>query len=191
MRILLDCDGVIADFVSHACETIFEEDGAFFRPEDFKHWDLSRTLDIDQRAVLEEATCSKHWCYRIPVYEGAQNFVERLKDLGDVRALTAAVGNSKHWINERKWWLADHMSIPEKHVVFCPTDEKRFHFGDVLIEDRLETCIAWADRWTNIEARPRTTAILIDRPWNSGPTPFGVYRVHSYNEALELIEGMS
>ena len=192
LRILCDIDGVVADFVSAACHTI-DPNGDAYVPEDFKHWDMSKTLTIAAQDILDVATCEQHWCYRIPEYQGSRNFMKRLKELGDVRALTAAVGNSKHWINERKAWLYECSGIVEKHIVFCPGEEKQFHSGDVLIEDRLETCVQWAARWRD----PKDTgydggrAILIDRPWNRGPCTPGVFRAYNYDAALLMIKGMT
>lgn len=193
MRILLDVDGVVANFMSRVCSAIFASEGTFYTPSDFRKWDLSATLSSEEQASVKLATWEKHWCYLIRPYEGAREFADQLRTLGDVRAVTAAMSRSPYWHRERRTWLADRVSIPEEHVVFCPGEEKTYHDGDVLIEDRLETCIAWkayrGDRvYNNI---PTCKAILIDRPWNQGDTPFGVYRVHSYAEAIELIKGMT
>lgn len=113
--------------------------------------------------------------------------MEELQELGDVRILTAAVGDSFYWINERKAWLKDYYGVDQEHIIFCPGTEKQFVFGDILIEDRLDTCVQWVARWSVQTKFLNSKAILIDRPWNQGNTPFGVYRVRSYNEALEIV----
>lgn len=172
-------DGVLADFVGHACETV----GGYF-PGDFTSWKLEDTLDPLSAEQLRKATCEKKWCYRIPEYNGAGFFMNDLMSLGDVRILTAAVGDSDHWIAERKLYLNHHFGIDQEDIVFCPGKEKRFHFGDFLIEDRLDTCKDFANQWGHFGSK----ALLIDRPWNQGPTPLGVYRCSSYAEILELIK---
>lgn len=186
MRILCDVDGVLADFVYHACTTINKKMPHIvpYLPAHFTSWQLEETLSPYAAEVLREATCKKGWCDTIPPYKQSTDFFHELKKEGDVRVLTAAVGDSDHWIVERKAWLKFWFSVDQEDIVFCPGKEKRFHFGDLLIEDRLDTCKDFANQWGHFGSK----ALLIDRPWNQGATPFGVYRCSSYAEILELIK---
>lgn len=161
--------------------------GSAYCQADFTTWKLEETLSPCAAKVLRDATLTEGWCVTIPWYENVQGFMGELFELGDVRILTAAVGDSDHWINERKAGLQGTFGFDQNEIIFCPGPEKQFVFGDILIEDRLDTCVQWAARWSVQTKFLNSKAILIDRPWNQGNTPFGVYRVSSYNEALELI----
>lgn len=183
--ILTDVDGVLADFVLRACKTIFTDIGEHYKPSDFSHFEMAKTLTPAAQGILRHATCAKYWCESIPEYDGAFEFVEGLRKVGHVVALTAAVGDSDHWITERKEWLRELYGFTQEEIIFCPGPLKQYVAGAFLIEDRLDTCTQWA-LWNFVRGGK---ALLIDRPWNQGPTGLGVYRVHSYNEALALIEG--
>lgn len=181
--ILTDVDGVLADFVGHACKTIYNTIGEAYTPRDFEYFEMSKTLSDEAVKVLHQATCTQYWCSGMPAYVGASEFISALRDIGDVVALTAAVGSSDHWINERKEWLAEGFGFIQEELIFCPGPLKQYVAGNILIEDRLDTCTQWAER------NDTGIALLCNQPWNQGPTPFGVYRVSSYREALALIEG--
>lgn len=181
--ILTDVDGVLANFVSHACKTIYTDIGEHYKPTDFTDWELAKTLSVKAQDALRHATCTKYWCESIPEYDGAFEFIQALRDIGDVVALTAAVGDSDHWITERKAWLGEGFGFLQEELIFCPGPLKKYVAADILIEDRLDTCTQWANR------NDTGMALLCNQPWNQGPTPFGVYRVSSYREALALIEG--
>ncbi len=54
---------------------------------------------------------------------------------------------------------------------------------DVLIEDELHVAAATAST-----AAP---VLLFDRPWNQGPAPRGVTRVHTWDQVLRSVEAMA
>ena len=184
MKILLDIDGVVADFVGHLCNTLSTY-GLHYAPAAFTDWDIAETLSKTAFEHFKFAINSKYWCEAMPGYELHDGFLSILCHDHQVVALTAATESSEYWFNERLRW---NKSRGIKKTIFCPSTEKADHCGDVLIEDNLLTATQWAAKWVApSDIFGSRKALLINRPWNRGPTPFGVYRVSSYNEALELI----
>jgi len=118
------------------------------------------------------------FCAGIPWYPGAQAFLNSLKMLGDVIAVTAPYKDGRTWQYERARWLAPYI----KRQIH--TAHKELIGGDVLIEDSLEI----AERWQ--KAHPSGIAILTDRPWNQGESGRAI-RVTSYVDALEAVRAVS
>jgi|SRR5882672_378803 len=177
--ILLDVDGVIANFIARACRTIVLVTGERYAPQDFKSWDLKETLSAQDMRVLDMAMKTYGWCASILNYGAAAEFVRELKGLGEVIALTAPL-ESEFWLNERKAWLKD---IGISDVIFCSGKNKPRVAADFLIEDNLQTVNQWAENNDG-------DALLLDRPWNQGETHPYVTRCDDYRNVLNAIVGI-
>ncbi len=186
MIVLTDVDGVLADFVGGLC-TALALRGFLRTPSSIQHWDLSLSLGPEELRAAHDAMSSPGFCYGLAWHEGARRFLHELHGLAEVHALTAPFRNGSTWIQERMSWLAG--DIHAERVHFVSGKYKHLVRGDVLLEDHPETAYAWC------EAHPNGVALLIDQPWNRpGSKEWHVhrnlYRVESFNRALEIVEGM-
>ncbi len=179
MNILLDVDGVLGDFPSCALRWV---NGANPRKpvtlEEVDQHDILKALGLDQLQERFDRWCiDTELCRHMPVYEGAQEFVEKLRAMGDLIIVTSPYANVPTWCHARLAWLSEHFNIHKRDVVFCK--RKDLVRGHVLIDDKLENCEAFAGSGQHRDA------IVFDRPWNrSGKLP----RARSYAEALALVE---
>lgn len=188
ITIALDVDGVLADLTGRFCSYL-RETGAYnpeirgnLTPEDFKVYSLAATLNPAERRCLDIFSHLSGACTSIPWYLGARAFVETLKDMGEVFAVTAP-WHAPTWASERVQWLSP--VIDSAHVVSCRAEAKPFTCAaaDVFIEDHPGTLASWLHT-----CKPGAAAILIDRPWNrDAPQNPRIHRVFSLAEAARLV----
>lgn len=179
MGICLDVDGVLGDFPSAALRWL---NGRAVGPSAFTidqidQHDILKALGLeDLQDHFDQWCIDTEVCRHLPVYEGAQEFVEKLRGLGELLIVTSPYGAVPHWMHARLGWLKEHFGIDKRDVVFCK--RKEVVRGHVLIDDKLENCEAFAG------SGQFRTAIVFDRPWNRGGN---LPRAKSYAEALAAV----
>lgn len=160
MRILVDCDGVLSDFVSevlrfdgyaHARSSItdFNIFRAWGQPD---RWPAFNTFISQQHRVLGMLT-----------EPGSEEFVKALRQLGEVAVCTSPYKGAPFWIPERLEWLERHFGFKPDDV--CVWSRKHWVQADVLIDDALHNALAYPGR-----------VLLLDQPWNQGELPLHVTR---------------
>lgn len=174
--ILLDCDGVLCDFVGGVIDVL----GVGAR-EDFTSLYMRDVLDHGSLREVEEAIRTPGWCYRLEPYDGAFSFVKDLKTWADVQIVTTPYLAHSTWCDERLQWLGVQMGVPNIDVTF--THWKQLVHGDVLVEDSLDNIEQWQFR-----NRPLTRPIVIDQPWNRITSTAHYTRVPNLQEAYEVLE---
>lgn len=171
ITILLDIDGVIADWTSHAIRTI----GAPISHEDVGSYNLSDHLPEQLKRDVGRLSYRAGFCRGIMPYPGATSYLRALRQLGRVVALTVN-SPGPYWPAERSEWLENY-GFAARDIVLCEASSEKFSYpGDVLIEDNPETLdqrVGWVQ--------------LFDRPWNRHATRHA--RVTSYAESLSDIRG--
>lgn len=183
-RILLDVDGVLADF--HAATNAFlASAGGPHLPSN--SWTLRDSLSSEQR-VQWEPFMEKKWrepgfCSGIPMFPGSLEAVNRLRDIAEVIFVTAPLGESAHWMWERQVWLEEHLNADNRSVVL--THAKWVCQGDVLVDDKLSNLIEWQHH------NPQGTAVLWDHgyAWNE-PVPSTIVRTKSWDDVVSLLESL-
>lgn len=170
-RILVDCDGVLADFNGAVC----------------KHFDkpLSSVTDWDY---------AKAWGYEPKEFWGVQMAFTRepgfwlaldpmrnvgvamamLRELGEVIVVTSPMKGATTWCHERLLWLSTYAGVARNEVVI--TGRKDLVKGDVLIDDGPHNLA---------DVAPHMMTIAIDTPYNQGVSV--TYRVTNIIEAAEAL----
>jgi 5'(3')-deoxyribonucleotidase len=157
-RLLLDVDGVLADFLTPSLEVLRTLTGKSFRTEDFPYWDLFRVVDPKWEAPFFRALGQPGVARSLEVYPGAQQGVARLHEMVDVYIVTTQLRGSPTWTHDREVWLQTHFSIPSHRVVH--TSAKHLCTGEVFVDDRPENVLRWS------KAHPKGIGLLWDAPWN-------------------------
>ncbi len=184
-RVLLDCDGILFDFVTPALKIIKEVTGIVATAEDITEWDMMAGLGLTKRQGGEcyDRMRDEGYCRNLPVYPGAQEGVDALLRFCDVHPVTAPFF-SKTWVHERDGALKNYFGFSRQDVVH--TSAKHLVSGDYLVDDKTDTLIAWhAEHITR-------HAVLWDHPYNrvmpTWPTPDPYhYRVKNWRELIDLI----
>lgn len=154
--ILVDCDGVLCDFVSGFLEEL-NKMGHQFTPDDIDCWDIPSALNIDRRLFYDIAE-KEGFCEGLKPYPGAEEEIVSLRNFGKVIVATAPIWSSRTWSYERALWLQRHFGFKTDEIIYA--SEKRRIQGDILIEDK-ETALL---RWLNADVSRQ--GFLWARPWN-------------------------
>lgn len=157
--ILIDCDGVLADFFG-ACQFLAEDLGIVLCP---KEYDFMQSLDSKHKAKLVTEINRQGFCANIWTYDGAIRLVNKLRHLAAARFGTTLVCVTSPWVTgpswdwERRAWLRDWFRFETEQIIFCKN--KWLVNGSILIEDS-DTNLA---EWLIYTGKP---SIRISRPWN-------------------------
>lgn len=179
--ILLDCDGVLADFSALALRIIEEETGLKYLPEDIPRWDIFESLGLPQIwEAFGERAQNIGLCASIKPYAEAIKEVQKLTNKYEVLIVTAPV-DALPWMYERAHWLEEHFGIPRKKVIFAHA--KQYVQGDVLVDDKPDNVIVWS------EANPNGIAVLWEHPYNRDvELPKGIIRTSDWNELHSILK---
>jgi 5'(3')-deoxyribonucleotidase len=125
--IFLDMDGVIADLETHAHNTnMFKDDGK-----------------------LDYGSLNAAWWAGIPKFPGAKSFYNALKNLGEVRFLTAPVPDSSCFQGKAQWisktFLPERGRFSLLDLIICRGKDKDLlaRSYSILIDDRIDNVNAW------------------------------------------------
>lgn len=150
-RVLLDCDGVLSDFVGGWLKLINAQHGTSFVLDDVTGWDVCESLGIPagpQRSATKKliADCP-NFAQKHDVLPGALDGVGRLREIADVYIVTSPWNSHPTWTHDREAWLKKHFDFPHSRVVH--TGAKHLVCGDMLVDDKTDTCDAWRAAWPN------------------------------------------
>lgn len=144
-RVLLDVDGVLADFVGPALSLVEEATGRKYTREDVTAFDFAASLGLSlaEAALVKKAISYRaNWWSTLPVIDGAIDGVERLRSVSDVYVLTSPWNSCPTWLHEREGWLKKHFGIPHSHILVGSA--KHLVAGDMLVDDKTETLREWS-----------------------------------------------
>lgn len=150
---LLDVDGVIADFVGTTFRQFGLLTGAMLPDAVCTSWDVLGLPEIaPHRDLVRAWWTSENWCLRMDEYTDAIAPVCHLLGIADVEFVTTPFP-SKFWHSERDEWLRRRFG---RSVGVTFTHRKDRIVGDFLVDDKPKTI----DEWKH------GTGVLWRRPWN-------------------------
>jgi 5'(3')-deoxyribonucleotidase len=184
--LLLDVDGIVANYHLSYLWLARQETGRIYSPEDITDWDIAKALDLsgaEKKQVESEldAPGCADWILPIP---GAVEAVLELDSVYHVSFATTTRRQSQTWDYDRREWLERHFGTDLGSRVHF-TEYKADIAADVFVDDNLGNVTTWSD------ANPGGTGLLWDRPWNRGTNvdPFRINAWGSVRVALEAYEG--
>jgi 5'(3')-deoxyribonucleotidase len=181
---LCDVDGVLGDFPIEALSFC----NRYGRTSDMRPWvleditehDILKSLQLDHlQDRFDVHMEDSDFCRHMPLYDGAQDFVESLKSLGDLVIVTASYGAVRGWESARRAWLLEHFGIRKRDVVFAT--RKELVAGNFFLDDKLKNIDPWVHAWGR-----QGIGVVFDRPWNQGIQ----FRVNSFDAALKVATGL-
>jgi len=180
--VLLDVDGILADFITPALAEVTKLTGKSYNHDDVRQWDIMGSLAIPDD-VAERAYANMRregFCATMAVYPGAVSGVEHLKGVCDLYVVTSPLGGP-HWAHEREEWLWQHFQIPGKRVI--STSAKYKCAGDVLVDDKTANLAKWRG------AHPRGCAVRWNALANSNDSWEGT-ATDDWNELRGIVVGL-
>lgn len=177
MRIGIDIDGVISDFVFEFNKLVLIKFNYPLREDEIYLHDLYLVLGINQDECLEliEITLKKD----LNLVEDAKRVLDLIKKHNEIYLLTARSDKFKETTIK---WLKRKL-IPFDKILFLNEGEKyscKENF-DIIIEDCLKDAINWRKKVKYV--------IIFDRPWNKTlDVKKQLIRVKNWAEILKKIE---
>jgi len=155
-RILVDVDGVIADFVTAYLDTYKELGGVV--PDDFEwtHWDSMQ--DLPDAHLTRHVWQDPELFLRPEPYPGAIDALKKMDSRYDVRIVTCV---PHLHIYARNLWFAQHAPFIHRKGQLIFTADKSLIRGDIFVDDYLPHVYAW------LKVNEHT-GVIINRPWNKG-----------------------
>jgi 5'(3')-deoxyribonucleotidase len=165
VRINVDCDGVLSDFVRKAHDVVGSL--GFRRPlrHETDHWKLHECDWFTFNSALNPGFAGHFWrAMRAPGVARDMRPTPALPELvslfraieADVTVVTAPMRDSTSWASERVEWLAWCLNYP--HEIVLSRHKERFG-ADLFLDDHEENCAKWQ------AAHPRGQAILWRTPY--------------------------
>jgi len=178
-RVLLDCDGVIADFLTPFLHYVNHFGRTSHTLSEMSKWDLYESFSVPQdiRDLVDAKINEEGFAQTLSLYPGAQDGVAALQAIADVYVVTSP-WSSPTWNHDRRLWLKKHFDIGGDHLI--ATRAKHVCAGDVLIDDKTSTL----ERWN--ECHPRGLPIRWAGPNNYATSYVGI-TVGNWSETLQLI----
>lgn len=188
-RVMLDVDGVLADYTSRAVAWVNETCGTTYTANDVRGPDILKALNVPKEAIGQfwyDISTTPGWCYELNPYPWARQVVRALESHPNVEELTICTSpiSGKHWAGERLQWLYDHLCIPMNRVVMA-THKAKYVQGDILLDDSIKHVTEWA-------ALPGRHSFLWLMPWNQDEKlQDGVYRASDLDVLLAQLESLA
>jgi len=197
LRVLLDMDGVIANFYNGFATYLNENYGCTLDPNaepesyPFSNWGGGvDKIDFDQasRSWIEQGGFGK-----LPAFDGTEEFVKELMKICNVYVVTARIGdwdqkftpemkatikeNTFEWL-ERHNILTDKLFFTHEKVPFCQENGI-----SVMIEDKMSTALEGSKNGIH--------TILMNRGYNGSQIDrFKIYRAFNFDEAINQLQKM-
>jgi len=167
MRVLVDVDGVLADFVGAylcvASDEYFRATGnaRLFSRDEVTDWDICSGLGIGEiRDAVNSRVSAPGFANSLDTIDPMVQMVNNLiaEESGEIVFVTSPWKSSPTWKRDRLAWLECHFGDAGRNVIF--TGEKYGVRGDIMIDDRYENLVSWKSE------NPNGVAIIASQPWN-------------------------
>jgi 5'(3')-deoxyribonucleotidase len=145
--VLLDVDGVLADFEQQLCNRLRSELGwataksIINKIQQRTSWDFKDILTSAENKIVW-ALLAEPFAGDMPLIEGAKNLVSALTAYGhEILCVSSPWISNPTWEHDRRYWLKKHFGIG--HRQFISTSVKHHVDGDVLIDDKPSHVETW------------------------------------------------
>lgn len=156
MRLLLDCDGVIADWTGAVAEVVRKHGGVLDEHSWFERGDLPAAI---RNKVMAEIA-APGFCFKFAPLPGAKEAVAELLAAGCEVHFVTSLWDCPTWVYDRNRWLRKHGFAKKAPAGVTYTKDKWVVKGDIFVDDKIGNVVNWSIAW------PNGTAILWAQKWN-------------------------
>lgn len=141
MRILLDCDGVLANFVEAALHHVndLHPERKDHTSRDVGHWEIESLLPDHLHAEFHDRITAPGFCRDIRPYRGVGAVLDLRAAGHEVAIVTSPLDGADTWIMERAAWIRKYFGDLE--VAFAK-DKSSFD-GDIFVDDNPGHVTEW------------------------------------------------
>lgn len=179
LRIALDVDGVLANFIAGALGVVEEVTGRRYAEADVTLWDYTKALNLSPTeggAVKAAIGARRGFAESLEPYPEALQGVRRLREWGDVFCVTSPWESNPWWRAEREAWCLQHFGIGAVHHAH----DKTGYEADIFVDDKPAHVSAWKAAW------PHRTAVFLRSPCKAEEVPQGAHGMYSWDEICAL-----
>jgi 5'(3')-deoxyribonucleotidase len=146
MLTLIDCDGVIANFDKMFYTVLKDEFNIDFDADQDQQWDYFNHPQVKaiKNDVWKYILGTKGLIRGLEQYDYTQEFLAKLREIGDVECVTSVVSGG-YYADERIMWLIEEAGF-ERYDIHLSYKKHRIK-GDVFIDDKPDNVVKWADAW--------------------------------------------
>ena len=156
--ILVDVDGVLADFVSEVLDFINNEHKLNLTHQHVTEFHIQKCFSAYWNESTDKFINSSGFASRLKILPGAQESIEELRKEGHkILFVTSPLAANPTWCYDRFEWLSKHFGVTWKDVIFA--HQKCHVQGATLIDDRFKSIKEWS-------SFNKKTSILFEQPWN-------------------------
>lgn len=138
MRVLLDCDDVLADF----CGSIRDRCKPELDLGTVSEWDMFKYFRREERDYAFKTLEDPAFCRAMPLVADSQRAVARLDSFGfDIYCVTTPFKKCREWENARRDWIEEYFPGLFRDVIFC--DDKFLIRGDFFVDDKPQNLVKW------------------------------------------------
>jgi hypothetical protein len=185
MKIGIDLDDVLAEFVSPLLRFINERYGTSYKKEDVTDYRLEKVWEC----TPEEAIRRLNMFYRSAYFEDLPPMPgsnEGIKYLYKHNNLFIITSRPPFLQEETREWISTYFPCTFLDIIHTSSKNRKLTKAEIchalgvslLIEDRLETALR-ASQVTNV--------FLYDQPWNQSDLPPNIHRVRNWEEVIESL----
>lgn len=179
MRIILDQDQVICDWMQRILEWYNEDKKTAFTKKDIKAWNVVMNLGEHSEDFLRSAMRYPELYRDLDAIEGAIKGIKKLIDDGhDVIIATAVPKCAGIAYHGKLEWIRRNMPFFPLNN-FVAIQRKDLLMGDVLLDDGIHNLVPFA--------KTGKMTVVFDCPWNEG-FEGATRRVKHWNEFLSFID---
>jgi 5'(3')-deoxyribonucleotidase len=176
MKIYLDIDGVLADFVSGAFKAFGREDMTW--PPNAS--DISEVLGVSMKDFYKRLEdLGEDFWFNLEKYPWSDRLVAELQKIGDVYLVTSPTLDP-HCASGKMMWIRKHYpALYADKVILMRSKEMLKAKGNVLIDDSVANCTAFikVGGW----------AMMFKQPWNIAGFDSSFDRVEDTISALHRV----
>lgn len=167
MRVLVDMDEVVCDFVGEFCKRVGR------KREEVTTFDVSDCLGIERKRFCEVISDPTFFRSLDPI-EGALDGLKAVRDAGHELVVVTTISDDVTGSYDAKLdWLKAHLPWFDVHTSFVTAKRKSLVRGDLLLDDNVK----------NLRKFPGV-AVAMARPWN---VEFDGARVDSWPQFVDLL----
>jgi 5'(3')-deoxyribonucleotidase len=156
MLILIDCDGVLANFSQMVLDVMKNDFGIELHYPGYKIdcFELPNVKPL-QETIWNHICDTPRLISNLETYDYANELIYKLRELGQVICLTS-LSKGKYYASERIEWLVNKLLFDRKDIFIG--FRKEYVYGDVFIDDKPSKLKPWFQKW------PKNLPILWESP---------------------------